>query len=158
MQSKKVQNQLLNIHFHIVSENLLMITRGRKFQFQVGTKGGKDLFYPWCHHRGQKRSFPPLVVKFSLSIWKCKSLNVEKWGWVIFPIRHSWLSSCGKNKISPLAASLLMGKFFFTTPAKPFMTQGENSFSTFVASPLKVEKSHPHFSTLRDWATSSFLP
>ena len=101
-------------------------------------------------HQGWRRSFLPLMVNFSLSIWKCKSLNVEKWGWVIFPIRHSWLSSCGKNKISPLTASPLMWKFFFTMPAKPFMTQGENSFSTFMASPLKVEKSHPHFSTIRD--------
>ena len=37
----------------------------------------------------------------------------------IFP--HSWLSSCGKKKNPPLAASPLVEDFFFTTPAKPFM-------------------------------------
>ena len=67
----------------------------------------------------------------------------------IFPI-HGLAVVVKKNP--PLAASPLVEDFFFTTPAKPFMTQGENSFSTFVALPLKVEKSHPHFSALRDWA------
>ena len=34
---------------------------------------------------------------------------------------HSWLSSHSEKKVSPFAASPLMGKFSFTIPAKPFM-------------------------------------
>ena len=46
---------------------------------------------------------------------------MEKWGWVIFPICHLWLSSCGENKIL-----LLVALCFWGTPS--------------VALPLKVEK------------------
>ena len=34
---------------------------------------------------------------------------------------HSWLSSHSEKKVSPFAASPLMGKFSFTIPANPFM-------------------------------------
>ena len=36
---------------------------------------------------------------------------------------HSWLSSHSEKKVSPFAASPLMGKFSFTIPAKPFIAQ-----------------------------------
>ena len=56
-------------------------------------------------------------------------------------------------------ATPLMGKFFFTTPAKPFLGKivctfrdsWGNLFSDFRGFATQVEKSHPNSSSVWDW-------
>ena len=68
-----------------------------------------------CSFHYHNRNVNPIISKSG--DWKNSLFVIQ--GTIIFP--HSRLSSHTEKKISPFAALPLMGKFFFSIPAKPLM-------------------------------------
>ena len=112
---------------------------------------------PWCGKRG-KGKFPQSSLKAHF-IFPSHGLAVmvKK----NFPSRG--FAAPGEIFVSPVAAPPLLGKLFFTNPAKPFLGKIKCAFrdswgnfyfpSRGFATP--GENPLPYFSTPRDWAISS---
>ena len=112
---------------------------------------------PWCGKIG-KGKFPQSSLKAHF-IFPSHGLAVmvKK----NFPSRG--FAAPGEIFVSPVAAPPLLGKLFFTNPAKPFLGKIKcafrDSWGNFYfpcrgfATP--GENPHPYFSTPRDWVVSS---